>query len=572
MTDQPTPEQQRLDTDAPDDLEDPSRPVFAYGPQDFSGPKGLADPEDPAEFVGEPGPFEDPVLIVSAGIVLACLAGMAWLLADMLLDGRLLVLAGVLAGLAAGCALLAALARFTPLRMLLQRCLAGAAAAAVALGLLVPALSGTGPEELAERAAVSTAALTEGDTVASVPGAPVLIRRADGSGELLGEDGVQEIAGAEASTLGLSADGAWLVGVGDGTSWVRSLAGGALGPVQELDGTLLTLTGDIAVLHRCAEGRCDLAGWDLAAEGADQELWSITAPEEARGQAPAGAEIALGGDSDAGADQEGAPEATAAVQADGVVPSAPVRFDPEQGWLWFDPTSGHPVGRVLSDPEQDCRVASVPAVETGAAQTHGPAAVMVCSTDDGVLTASGLSDGAARWTSEASPAGSWTVRLTEGAVLARGTEEGTDIEGEMVASSTRARWTASGGVSPPALRARIGLDGALILGFTERDEALAADTATGEILWTVPVRAADRDPRGALGHDGAVIVDSAPRSHPFDPRDAQRLRVLDRARGRVQEALVTRDPIERVQPLSEGRVLVGSGERLMLLVPDVEEG
>src|SRR5699024_10351946 len=140
-------------------------------------------------------------------------------------------------------------------------------------------------------------ALDDGDAVHSVPGpdAPVLVRRADGSAQLLGRGAPVDVDAAAEDVLALSADGTRLIRAADGRTVVSRVGDGALGEGVEVAGIPLALSEDLLVVRECEEDDAEastLSGYDLAAGG--QPQWTLTAPGtgQARGIDPAGVEVA----------------------------------------------------------------------------------------------------------------------------------------------------------------------------------------------------------------------------------------------------------------------------------------
>ncbi|MDN5822210.1 MAG: hypothetical protein L0H39_12070, partial [Brachybacterium sp.] len=130
----------------------------------------------------------DRVTTLGAAVVLLALAGICALLGSHFVLGALRLAAGLLTGLGLGAALLAVLAgrgaRLAPRPRVL---IAAGTALATGLVLTVPAVLATRVDPLEDRAAASLEALGEGDTVHSLPSpdSPVLVRRAEGTAEVL---------------------------------------------------------------------------------------------------------------------------------------------------------------------------------------------------------------------------------------------------------------------------------------------------------------------------------------------------------------------------------------------------
>ncbi|MEJ6543420.1 hypothetical protein PQI65_09475 [Brachybacterium paraconglomeratum] len=514
----------------------------------------------------------DAATALGLAVVLLALAGICALLGDHFLLGALRLAAGVLAGTGLGVLLLALLGR--RLRRRTRRLLAGALALVVALALTVPAVHASRVGSLESAAAAEIAPLGEGDEVASAPNGqgPVLVRRADGTAQLVGAGAeAREVEAAPDDVLALSSDGTRLVRVTGEVTRVHELGGGSdaagdgsdapdggAAPV-ELPGQPLALSGDTLVLRACEDGVCRVRGVDLTAP--DEPLWTVMDAEETRGPDQAGLALPARAEAPAGL--------LDAVAATGVLPSVPLRFDPAQGWLQIDAATGFPVGRVLAPADADCRIAATPAPpDPQSVQEQGPLVLTVCAGEDGALTATAFRDGAPLWESAPSPAGNWTVRLEAGRVLASGTEAGTTIEGEILASEHGADWTAPGGdgvAQAEAFTARIGIDGTRMVLTNEAGQLLAYDTATGTNSWTLPLDDPEAGVRGSLAAGTAVVLDETVREEPLDPRGAQRLRVITAEDGAVSEELVLDEEITAWHPLSGGRALVSTDEETVLL-------
>ncbi|WP_341856556.1 hypothetical protein [Brachybacterium sp. GPGPB12] len=471
----------------------------------------------------------DAATALGLAVVSLALAGICALLGDHFLLGARAPRVGVLAGTGLGVLLLALLGR--RLRRRTRRLLAGALALVVALALTVPAVHASRVGSLESAAAAEIAPLGEGDKVASAPNGqgPVLVRRADGTAQLVGAGAeASEVEAAPDDVLALSSDGTRLVQVTGEVTRVHELGGGSdaagdgsdapdggAAPVEP-PGRPLALSGDTLVLRACEDGVCRVRGVDLTAP--DEPLWTVMDAEETRGPDQAG--LALP------ARAEAAPGLLDAVAATGVSPSVPPRFDPAQGWLQIDAATGFPVGRVLAPADADCRIAATPAPpDPQSVQEQGPLVLTVCPGEDGALTAAAFRDGAPLWESAPSPAGDWTVRLEAGRVLASGTEAGTTTEGEILASEHGAYWIAPGGdgvAQAEAFTARIGIDGTRMVLTNEAGQPLAYDTATGTNSWTLPLEDPEAEVRGSLAAGTAVVVDETVREESLDPRGARR--------------------------------------------------
>ena len=519
--------------------------------------------------VPEPGSEEAPdrTVVLGAAVAMLALAGICALLAEHFLLGALRLAAGILAGAGLGALLLALPGARPGLRP--RAVIALAAAALLALALTLPAVLTARPAPLERQALTAIEALGEGDTVHSVPeaGTPVLVRRAGGDAELLDELGSRRLRAAPEDLVALSADGRRAVHVTASTTAVltldRTVSGGADGelPSLTLDGVPLALDGDLLVLRRCEDGTCRLAGHDLTAP--EEPLWELLEAGETRGPDPAGTELP--------ARPAEPPALLDAARATGVLPSIPLRFDPAQGWAQLDPATGFPVGRLLSRAHEDCRVSTTGPLATAQDPLHAvPLVLTACSADDGAVTATAFRDGEVLWESAPSPPGDWSVRLDGGAVLATGTEEGTDVRGEIVAHGRSGQWTAPGGEGvrqASAFAARIGIDGTAMVVTNAGGQLLAYSTADGANLWTLPLTSPDAAVRGTQGTGTAVVLDALVRQEPLDPRGAQRLRTIDVATGEVAVEMLTADEIGDVHAVGGGRAMVTVGERTLLLGP-----
>lgn len=522
----------------------------------------------------QPDPAPDTATALGLAVVLLALAGICALLGGHFLLGALRLAAGLLAGAGLGVLLIALLGG--RLRRRVRTLLAAGLALVVALALTVPAVLVARTEPLDRAAAAGIAPLGEDDAVASAPNGqgPLLVRRADGSAQLVdASTGVQDVEAGPEDVLALSADGTRLVQVTGDVTRVSALGGGndAAGSADgeggaqsapvEVPGTPLALDGDLLVVRACEDGACRLRGVDLAAPA--EPLWTVMDAEETRGPDPAGVEVP--------AAARTVPGALDAVAATGVLPAVPLRFDPPQGWLQIDPATGFPVGGVLAPADADCRIAATPAPpDPQSVQEQGPLVLTACTAEDGALTASAFRDGSRLWESAPSPAGEWTVRLDAGRVLAAGTEEGTTADGEILASEHGAEWIAPGGDGvrqAEAFTARIGIDGTRMVLTNEAGQLLAYDTATGTNSWTHPLDDPDAEVRGSLAAGTAVVLDEIGRERPLDPRGAQRLRVIAAEDGEVTAEHVVTGTITAWHPASGGRALVTTSEETVLLAP-----
>lgn len=515
-----------------------------------------------------PGAGFDPATMLGLAVVLLAMAGISALLGQHFLLGALRLAAGVLAGLGAGAALLALLG--TRLRPRLRALLAGGTALVLMLTLTVPAVLATRPDPLTEQAGVTLEALGDGDAVHSLPepGAPVLVRRADGSDQLLDGTGVRDLGAHPDDALALSEDGTRLIratGVSTEVLLLDAAASTPDGgfPTQTFEGTPLALTGDLLVLRRCTEEVCRLLGYDLTAP--EEPLWTTLDAEETHGVDPLDVEVP--------ARPATPPDLLAAVRATGVLPAVPLRFDPAQGWVQLDPATGFPVGRILAGPDEECRISATgPSPSPQDPLQEAALVLTVCSGEDGALTATAHQDGEVLWESEASPAGEWSVRMDQGRVLATGTEAGTDTIGEIVASEQQAAWTAPGGDGidhAAAFTSRIGIGGGTMLVTNAAGQLVAYDPATGTNTWTLPLTSPDAAVRGSLGDGTATVLDPVVRRSPLDPRGAQRLRVIDTSTGEITaEAVVPAEvgaEAGAVHAVGGGRALVTVGGESLLL-------
>lgn len=497
-------------------------------------------------------PAHDRAGILGHAVALLALAGTCALLADHFLIGALRLAAGLLAGLGLGAAVLvAAGSRLSP-RM--TRIGAAAVALGAALALTLPAVLSTRLVPLADQAALAVPALSGEDRVFSVaaPGAPVLIRRAEGGDEVLSDQGIHPVDAAPEDLLALSADGSRVVhSTGETT---RILA--ADGTEQaRLDGAPLALRGDIVILRSCPDDGCLLTGIDLA--DIDAPLWTILEDRPAddpdrspRGPDPAGRPVPARPEASAGLLE--------AARETGVIPEIPLRFDPAQGWMQLDPRTGFPLGEILAGPQEECRIAAT-----------GSVVLTLCSAEDGAMTATAYQEGNLLWESAPSPAGEWTVLLDAGRVLASGLEAGAGTEGEILASEDRADWSAPGGAGlrqATPFTSRIGIDGDVMVVANAAGQLLAYDTADGVNLWTLPLGPEPGSPvRGTLDASTALVVDEVERTHPLDPRDSQRIRVIDASTGAVRVEADTDAEIRALRALGDGRALVTTGEQTLLL-------
>jgi len=513
-----------------------------------------ARPADPAAGTHD-APGHDAATLLGIAVASLALGGVCWLLGAHLLIGALRLAAGVLLGLGAGVAVLALLARARPGRRWSGLRPAAALGLALALALTVPAAIGHRPDSLADAAIARLAPLAEGDGIIAgrTPDAPVLIHRATGPDELLdpAAGSVRSLPEADADRVLLAADGTRVLLVGAGSTRVldASALGSAPPPVAEVAGTPIALDGDLLVVQRPAESGCATSGHDLAAGEDAAALWTLL-------DATAGgceATRALAG-SDAPA---------------ALLPTVPVRTDPRQGILQMDPATGFPVGQVLAPAQENCRahVTGPEPAPPGSMPGTEDLVLVVCSGEGGALSVRAFADGAPLWSSAPSPAGEWEVRADAGRVIASGTERGTDVPGEIVASRERAGWSAPGGpgIAPAGgFRARLGIDGTAMVVVNSGAQTVAYDTATGRQLWALPASRPDVEVTGTSAHGTSIVLDPAARTGALDPRDAQRLRVVD-ADGRVTTELVLRERPGSLHPLPGGRALLGASDALLLI-------
>lgn len=513
----------------------------------------------------------DPLIALGIAVVLAALAGISAMLGAHLLIGALRLTAGILAGAAAGAGMLAVprLARHR-----IGRLLAFALALTLALALTVPAVIAARPAGLGPHTIARLDPLSAGDELRTppAPDAPAFIHRADGTVELIDDHGVRRVATASGATIAVTADGQRLVEVAGETTTLHLLdptlsSPDGAPPTTSVPGTPLAFDGTWLVMRECEEAGCYLHGYDLS-DGSEKPVWTTAAAdlEDARGPDPA--ETLLP------ARPETPPDLLDALRTTGLLPTIPLHFDPAQGWLQLDPSTGFPLGEVLARPEETCRIAVTTAPPgTGDALT-GPAhpwqVLTVCTEQDGALIARAHADGTVLWESKASPGGDWEVLLGSGRVLATGTEQGTDVVGELVVSEQAAAWQAPGGegVQQAAMfRARVGIDPVRMVVANDIGQLVAYDTVEGTDLWSAALTSPDAPVRGRLGAGTAVVLDPLERTRPLTPRGAQRLRVIDATSGEVSVQAQVGRGITEVRPLPGGRALVADGTQLVLIGP-----
>lgn len=525
----------------------------------------MRDPSDPAP--------PDLTSTIAVAVALLALAGVAALLGDHLLLGALRILAGVLAAAGAGALVLGLASRLLapgPARSVLPRVLAASVAVLLGLALTLPPLLASRPTPLDRLAVATLPALGETDRVVSlpIPHSPVLVLRADGTASLLRGARVDAVTAHPGDVLALSAEGSRLVRIGDGVTVVSDLPeDGAPVEAVSLPGAPLALDGNLLVLRTCADGSCWISGHDLAAGAQAPALWTTSdgageEPHAAPGPDPSGVPVPL----DAGEPAD----LLEALRSTGILPAVPLRFDPDQGWLQLDPTTGFPLGNVLTDPAQDCRIAvtAAPPARSGTLPDPAPQVLTVCGDADGALTATAHREGAVLWRSDPSPAGTWTVQLGHGRVIAVGTEQGSAVAGEIVAAQDRAAWVAPGGAAlrdASALTARIGIDGARMVVINDAGQLIGYDTSHGTTLWALAVQGPVDEVRGSLAAGTAVVVDEARRTAALDPREGRRLRVIDAATGEVTVEAVLARPPEASVPVGTGMALVTDGDRTHLV-------
>lgn len=536
--------------------------------------------QDPALAEGDRSPL-DTTTAIGLAVTLLALAGLCALLGQHFLQGWLRLAAGLLAGAGAGALALVALSRA---RRAVALAGAGIVAMLLALVLTVPAVLSARPASLEDAAVAAIPALAEGDRVASLAleGSPVLVRRTDGTAELLRGARVDALDSADGDLLALSADGTRLIrvtGTPAETTVLDLPADAAPQPLATLPGAPMALAGDLLVQRTCGDGVCRISGHDLSTDDPDSTtddapaLWTIFDGEgdrarDGRGPDPAGFPVPARSTEPAGL--------LDALHAGGILPEVPLRFDPAQGWVQLDPATGFPRGSILADPEEDCRITVTPPPPAPQSlQEPQPMVLTVCTDGDGAMTATAYSDGAMLWESDPSPAGQWTVRLDRGRVLASGTETGTDVPGEIVAGEERAAWTAPGGPAleqASAFTSRIGIDGARMVITNDAGQLVAYDTAHGQNTWTHAVNGADAgsdgDPsalQGMLGAGSVVVLDPAERTAALDARDGRRLRVIDVDSGEATFEAVIDDEVEPFAAVGAGSALVTVGERTLLL-------
>src|SRR5699024_8893951 len=234
----------------------------------------------------------------------------------------------------------------------------------VAAALTVPAVVDSRTPPLEDQAVAVLEPLDEHDHITSVPdppdpaASPVLIRRADGSAQLLRAGRLDPLEPADGDVLALSADGSRLLRIGEDSTRVLALPEDSA-PVPEavLPGQVLALADDRAVARACEDETCRLSGYDLAAaaetegpaagtdaegtdaddetaqgadaggeatEGADAEealpaVWTVGDAAETRGPDPAGTQLP------AASATEQPPGLLEATQLTGLVPGVPLR-------------------------------------------------------------------------------------------------------------------------------------------------------------------------------------------------------------------------------------------------------
>lgn len=534
-------------------------------PHDGAG-GGTPDEDTGSAASGEDTPGGlDRATALGVVVVLLAVAGICALLADHLLIGALRLAAGVLAGLAIGAAVLALPIR----RRRTARILAASAAAAGALALTVPAVLDTRLDALADHALADVEAIGEGDQVISVPRAssPVLVRSADGTGQLLQAGRIDPVDADDGDLLALSAEGTHLLHVTGETTTVHTLVqGSAPEMLATFDGSPVAMADDVLVMRACEDGTCRTSGYELAAAtGTAAEpptaIWTVQDAPDADGPDPAGIDMP--------ARQAQPRDELGALRDSGVLPQVALRHDPAQGWVQVDPATGFAIGEVLAGADQDCRIIPTSApVEPASMQEEGPVVLTVCSADDGAMTARAHRDGLPLWESDPSPAGEWTLRADRGRVIAQGTEAGTDTPGEIVVGEQRAAWTAPGGGGldqATALTARIGIDGTRMLVTNTAGQIAAYGTLDGTDRWSLPMASAEGSVRGTIGADSAVVLDEHVRTRPLDAREAHRLRVIDLSTGEVTQEIVVDEDVDALMPVGAGSVLVTVGDRTYLL-------
>src|SRR5699024_4093342 len=196
-----------------------SRPCGRRPPAPTTAPRGEARVRHAAEGQ-EQG---ERTLWLGAAVTLLAVAGICALLGGHLLLGVLRLAAGLLAGAGLGAALLAVLGPRLPRRA--RGAAAGLLALVLAAALTTPAVVATRLDPLEQSATASIAALGEGDVVHSLPlpDAPVLVRRTDGSSQLLDAHGVRPVDASAHDVLALSHDGTHLVRATGASTAVLSL-------------------------------------------------------------------------------------------------------------------------------------------------------------------------------------------------------------------------------------------------------------------------------------------------------------------------------------------------------------
>lgn len=273
---------------APDpDLRDPASPEpprFEYAPSPSSPDVPPGDPEELKGSAGTADPRPDTTTAIGVAVTLLALAGLCAVLGQHFLVGWLRLAAGLLAGVGAGALVIVALGRF---RRAVAFGTAGLVAVLLAAALTVPAVLSARPTPLEDAARVSIPALADGDRVTSLPleGSPVLVRRADGTAELLRGTRVDTVDTADRDRVALSADGTRLIRV-TGTpaeTAVLDLPADDAPQVRAIvPGAPLAMEGDLLVLRTCTAGMCRISGHDLAAEESGTStdpvpaLWTIS--------------------------------------------------------------------------------------------------------------------------------------------------------------------------------------------------------------------------------------------------------------------------------------------------------
>ncbi len=493
--------------------------------------------------------------MLSIAVVLAAVGAACWIVGEHQLRAVLRLLGGALAGLALAPLVLAAAGRA---RRAMQ--VAGVLAVLAALALTVPAVLAHRVGTLDGIELEGLAPLGADDQVVSVAGteepSAILVRRAGGASQLVTADGasVADLATVPKDVVALSADGRYVTVAHDGSTRVAAATDPSA--VRTVEGTPVGLVGDVLVVRACADGRCDERGYDLGGTGSlDEPLWTVDVDVDAPVADPEGTALTIGGPALSTADVG---------RETGVLPHAVVRRAAGQGWAWVDPATGHVDGRLIAADGDACRVVAPASLDDGALQP----VVAVCAGTDGALTASASRDGEPVWTSAASAAGDWTVRVENGRVIADGTQAESGTVGEIVATEHSPVWIEPGGetvAEAGPYRAQVGVDGRDVVRVTAAGQVIAHDVVTGETVWAEPISEQGAALRGALAARTVVLLDAHARTDALDPSAATHLRVIDSSTGEVTVDRWSPGVIADVRPVSAGRALVLENGRMLLV-------